>query len=184
MEVIHHQNDLPKEVISPSNLELKIGHVPKTCAVLQHGLSTWREYQAKLSVWCGIDYNVHNSSFWPWKLLLMNYSISTESNFCVASLNTSRMHSPELYVSKRVELYVATSCSQSQALSVGHNPPAANCTKGLWKHTGVEGRKKMIPPVPPALFWTCPLSSVRTKKTSILFHKPSYCAWRSPKLNL
>lgn len=53
----------------------------------------------------------------------------------------SHIHSPEVCVPRRAELYVVTSRSQSQALSVGHKPPAANCTKGLWKHTGVESRK-------------------------------------------
>lgn len=63
----------------------------------------------------------------------------------------SHTHSPEVCVSKRFELNAVTSCSRGQALSVGHNPPVADCTKGLWKHTRIEDREKMFPTVSPAL---------------------------------
>lgn len=127
------------------NPEFKIGYSLKTYAVLQRTPSTYREYWKKMPGWSCKDYKVHNSSFCPWNLLLMNYSISAESNLCVPSWNTSswnsHTHSPEENVSKRVDLYVVTSCSHSRALSIGHNPPATHCAKGPWKCTGVEGRK-------------------------------------------
>lgn len=147
VEVIHTQNDLPDELISLSlqilNLILDILLRCMLCfnTLLQLTENTGK----KMPSWSCKDYKVHNSSFCPWNLLLMNYSISAESNLCVPSWNTSswnsHTHSPEENVSKRVDLYVVTPCSQNQALSIGYNPPATHCAKGPWKYTCVKGRK-------------------------------------------
>lgn len=130
---------------------------------------------------------------WPQQLLLALKSIANELQhlswkqlFLWPPWNTSSQHShthsPEVYVSKRFELNTVTSCSQGQALSVGHNPQAANCRKGLWKHTRIEGRKKKnVPYSISSSLWASPLVSVCTEKTSVCFHKLSHTVWRYPR---